>query len=146
MITKIIVLTTTINAAPSSVWEALINPARIRQWMAEPEMEFEMITNWKVGTPIIIRGYHHTPFENKGIVLQFETNKVLTYNYLSSLSRLPDKPENYTTVEFQLSAPDNQTSLTVTLSNFPTEAIFKHVDFYWKTTIQIMKTVIERNY
>lgn len=135
-----------IKAPPYTVWDTLTNPDMIRQWVGEPEMGIEIITDWKVGNPIVIKGFHHIKFENKGTVLHVEPNKVLQYNYLSSLSRLPDKPENYSIVEFRLApAPlENQTSLTLTLSNFPTETIFKHLDFYWKTTVEIIKKVIEK--
>jgi uncharacterized protein YndB with AHSA1/START domain len=138
--------TITIKAPPDAVWNTLTNPYKIKQWMEEPGMGIEIITDWKVGSPIVIKGFHHIEFENKGTVLQFETEKVLQYNYLSSLSRLPDMPENYTTVEFRLVPLKNETSLTLTISNFPTEAIYKHVDFYWSTTIEILKTLIEKQF
>lgn len=133
-----------IKAPPYSVWETLTNPNLIKQWMGEPEMEIEVITDWKVGTPLIIKGFHHVNFENKGTILQFEPNRVLKYDYLSSISRLPDNPENHTIIEFILTPFGDQTSLTLTLSNFPTESIFKHVNFYWTTTIEIMKKLVER--
>jgi uncharacterized protein YndB with AHSA1/START domain len=133
-----------IKAAPSTVWGTLTNPDLIKQWMAEPEMEIEIITDWKVGSPIVIKGFHHLKFENKGIVLQFEPNKVLKYSHLSSLSRLPDKPENYSITEFRLTLLENQTSLTLSLTNFPTETIFKHLDFYWRTNREIIKTLVEK--
>jgi len=132
-----------IKALPFAVWHALTNPEVMKQWIAEPELELEIITAWKIGAPIVIKGFHHIRFENKGTVLQFEPNKVLEYNFLSSLSRLPDKPENYTVAQFRLMPLENQTSLTLILRNFPTEAIFKHVDFYWRTTLEIMKKVVE---
>jgi uncharacterized protein YndB with AHSA1/START domain len=132
-----------IEATPSAVWDRLTNPDLMKQWMAEPEIGIEIITDWKVGSPIIIKGFHHIKFENKGTVLQFEPGKVLQYNYLSSLSRLPDSPENYSIVEFRLAPLEHHTSLTLTISNFPTEIIFKHVDFYWKTTIVLLKKFIE---
>lgn len=133
-----------IKAPPSAVWHTLTNPGLMKQWMAEPEMALEIITDWKVGSPIVIKGFHHIKFENKGTVLQFEPDSVLQYNYLSSLSRLPDKPENYSIIGFGLAPLKNQTSLTLTISNFPTETIFKHIDFYWSTTIEIMKKLIEK--
>jgi uncharacterized protein YndB with AHSA1/START domain len=133
-----------IKALPSVVWKTLTDPDSIKQWMAEPGMAFEITTDWKVGNPIVIKAFHHIPFENKGTVLQFEPGKVLRYNYLSSLSRLPDKPESYSTIEFRLVPLENQTSLTLTLRNFPTEAIFRHVDFYWRATIEIMKDLAEK--
>jgi uncharacterized protein YndB with AHSA1/START domain len=133
-----------INASPSTVWKALTDPDSIKQWMVEPGMAFEIITDWKVGNPITIKAFHHTPFENKGTVLQFESDSVLQYNYLSSLSRLPDKPENYSSIEFRLAPLENRTSFTLTLRNFPTETIFRHIDFYWRATIEVMKTWIEK--
>jgi uncharacterized protein YndB with AHSA1/START domain len=136
--------TITIKAPPSAAWHALTNSDLLKQWMVDPELEMEIITDWRVGNPIIVKGFHHKKFENKGTVLQFEPNKVLQYNFLSSLSRLPDTPENYTSVEFRLTPLENQTSLTLTLSNFPTEALLKHVDFYWRITIEILKRVIEK--
>lgn len=136
--------TITIKAPPSAVWDALTNPDRIKEWMGEPEMGIEIITDWKAGSPIVIKGFHHIKFENKGTVLQFDPEKGLQYTYLSSLSRLPDKPENYTTIAFRLMSLGNETSFTLTLSNFPTETILKHIDFYWSGTIEIMRKLIER--
>ena len=133
-----------IKASPSAVWDTLTNPGMMKLWMGEPEMGIDIITDWKVGNPIIVKGFHHVKFENKGTVLRFEPNKVLQYNYLSSLSRLPDKPENYSTIEFRLEPVENKTLLTLTVANFPTETIFKHIDFCWTTTIEIIKKLIEK--
>lgn len=132
-----------IQAGPSIVWKHLTDPGLMKQWMGEPEMELDIIADWKVGSPIIIRGFHHIQFENKGYVLQFEPHRILKYDYLSSISRLPDKPENRTVIEFTLTPMEDHTSLTLTLSNFPTESIFKHVSFYWTTTLEVIKNTIE---
>ncbi|MDP2345714.1 MAG: SRPBCC domain-containing protein [Deltaproteobacteria bacterium] len=94
-----------INAAPSCVWEALTNPGQVKQWMGEPEMGVELETSWVVGAPILVSGFHHTRFENKGTVLRFEPPKLLRYTHLSSLSRLVDKPENYQGAENGRDAP-----------------------------------------
>ncbi len=132
-----------INAAPSIVWNQLTDPEMMTHWMAEPEMGIEIITDWIVGNPIVIKGFSHIKFENRGRVLQFEPNKLLQYNYLSSLSRLPDKPENYSIITFSLSPDENQTLLSWSSSNFPTEIIFRHIEFYWKTTLEILKKCAE---
>jgi len=132
-----------IHAPLSIVWDVLTNPDLMKQWMAEPEMELSIKTDWKVGNPIVIKGFHHIKFENKGTVLQVEPHKVLRYNYVSSLSRLPDRPENYIVTEFRLAPTENKTTLTITLSNFATEAIYHHTDFYWKGTIEILRKFAE---
>ena len=133
-----------INAPTSKVWETLTNPELMKKWMFETEIN--IITDWKVGTPIVIRGnLNGKNFENKGTVLQFELEKTLQYNHLSSLSRLPDKPENYSVLEFRLAPIENQTTLTLTLRNFPTESIYKHLAFYWNVTLEILKRMIEEH-
>lgn len=132
-----------IKAPVDKVWNTLTNPGLMKQWMGEPEMKIEVITDWRTGSPIVIKGFHHVKFENKGTVLQFKPVEGLKYNYISSLSRLEDAPENYTVIEFILTPFEQETTVTLTLSNFPTEAIFRHVGFYWKTTMHIMKKLAE---
>jgi uncharacterized protein YndB with AHSA1/START domain len=139
-----IVETITIKARPSRVWDTLTNTDLMKQWMGDAEMQIEVNTEWKVGSPIVIKGFHHMTFENKGTVLRYDPNKMLKYDYLSSISRLADQPEHYTSIEFTLTPEEDQTKLILTLSNFPTESIFKHVGFYWRTTIHIMKNLAER--
>jgi uncharacterized protein YndB with AHSA1/START domain len=134
-----------INASPHTTWNTMTDATLMKQWMGEPEMQLEIITDWRVGSPIIIKGFHHIKFENKGTVLHFEPNKFLKYDYLSSISRLPDQPENYTIIEFAINPLENKTALTLTLSNFPTESIFKHIGFYWRTTIHLLKNSAERS-
>jgi len=139
---KILTKTVTINAPIAKVWDALTNPAIMKKWMSESEIEIS--TDWQVGSPFLIRGkLHGIKFENRGRVLQFEPEQVLEYSHLSSISRLPDKPENYSSVEFRLAPMENQTTLRVTLRNFPTESIYKHLVFYWNVTPEILKRMME---
>ncbi len=132
-----------IYATTFKVWEYLTNPELMNQWMGDPEMKIEVITNWKVGNPIVIKGFHHVQFENKGTILQFEQEKVFQYSYLSSMSNLEDEPGNYTTITFHLSPKEEQTELSVEVENFPTEVIYKHLEFYWNGTMQIIKLKIQ---
>ena len=139
---KIVNKTIRINAPTSKVWDALTNPEMMKKWMSETEIN--IFTDWKVGNPFVIRGrLHGINFENRGTVLQFEPEKILQYNHLSSLSRLPDQLENYSMLEFRLAPINEETSLTFTASNFPTESIYKHFAFYWNVTLEILKRMIE---
>ncbi len=131
-----------INAPTSKVWDALTNLELMKKWMSETEIN--IVTDWKVGSPIVIQGnLHRIKFKNTGTVLQFDPERILQYSHLSSLSRLPDETKNYSIIEFQLAPMGQQTSLTLTLSNFPTEAIFKHLVFYWNVTLEVLKRMIE---
>jgi uncharacterized protein YndB with AHSA1/START domain len=132
-----------INSTVPVVWEILTDPKMMSLWMGEPEMQIEIETNWKLNSPIIIRGYHHVRFENRGVVLEFEKDKRLCYTHLSSVSRLPDIPENYSKLLFTLKEGPTATELTVTVENFPTESIQKHLQFYWRGTLTRIKAVAE---
>ena len=133
----------TINASPAEVWSALTVPERMTKWMGDPEMGLEVHASWGIETPILIRGFHHTKFENKGIVLKYEKERRLSYTHLSSVSRLPDKQENYSILEFLLAPIENDTRLSLTIENFPTDTIRKHLEFYWKTTMLTIKENVE---
>jgi uncharacterized protein YndB with AHSA1/START domain len=143
--THVIENSATINAPASEVWRALTDPDLMKQWIAEQEMRIEITADWKVGSPIIVKGHHNNvDFENKGSILQFQPHSILRHSHLSSISRLPDKAENYTIIEFRLErAEENSTSLTVKISNFPTESAFAHWQYYWRITIEVLKRFIE---
>jgi uncharacterized protein YndB with AHSA1/START domain len=143
--THVIENSATINVPPSVVWRALTDSDLMKQWIAEPVMRIEITTDWKVGSPIIVKGHHNkVDFENKGPIQQFEPYSILRYSHLSSISGLPDRAENYTMIEFRLErTEENSTSLNVRTSNFPAESAFKHWEFYWKVTIGILQRFIE---
>ena|SRR6218665_1640908 len=132
-----------IQASPDLVWRHLTEPALMIAWMGDPELQIEVITGWETGGPILIKGFHHAKFENSGRVMQFEPEKVLQYSHLSSVSRLPDVPENYSIHSFRLEPENGQTLLSLRVENFPTETIYKHLEFYWAGTLSVIKNRIE---
>ncbi|MGN8070890.1 SRPBCC domain-containing protein [Mucilaginibacter sp. SG564] len=140
---KSIIKTAVIHAPVTKVWTALTDQELIKQWMIDTELQ--VVTDWQTGNPIIFKGsLHWINFENKGTILQFETAKAFQYNYWSTLSGLPDVPENYTIVGFVLNPAEGGTTLTLTLSNFPNKVIYKHLDFYWTVTLDILKKLCEQ--
>lgn len=133
----------TIIASPTKVWQTITNPKTIPQWLGEPDMEIEVQTTWQVGSPITITGFHHVRFENKGLVLVFDNERKLSFTHLSSVSNLPEIPENYSKLIFTLEPSSIATLLSLTIENFPTESIQKHLEFYWKTTLVTIKNKVE---
>jgi uncharacterized protein YndB with AHSA1/START domain len=132
-----------IHAPASRVWQALTIPASMKEWMM-PGMELEILTDWKVGGPLLVRGrMNGRDFENRGTVLQFEPGKHLQYSHLSSISRLPDRPESYSILDFVLQPTGERTILTLTLSNFPSGSIYKHLSYYWNVILEVLKRWIE---
>jgi len=55
-----------------------------------------------------------------------------------------DNPNNHSIIEFVLLPVGEKTKLSVNISNFPTEVIFKHLNFYWTTTIHRLKDLAEQ--
>jgi len=132
-----------IHADRKFIWKTLTDPALMTKWLGEPDMRLEVHSNWEVNEAIIIRGFNHVNFENKGVVLQFHKNSRLTYSHLSSLSHLADKQENYSILDFILFNATDGIELQLNITNFPTEVIRKHLEFYWRSTVVKIKKMAE---
>jgi len=132
--------TVIIKASPPRVWACLTEPALMVQWMGEPEMKLVVDTDWTIGGPIRISGFHHVPFENRGLVLEYEPHQRLSYTHWSSVSRLADKPENHSLLLFELTPVEGATTLQLTITNFPTDVIYHHLNFYWRVTMEKMRS------
>lgn len=134
-----------IDAAPAEVWRALTDPPSIRAWISDDDIQ--VTTRWEVGGPILLRGNLHgeIPFENRGTVQAFEPERILQYSHWSTLSRhaLSDAPENHVIFRFTLTPSGSGTRLDLTLSNLVDYAVYKHLDFYWGTTLVILKRYCE---
>lgn len=135
--------TVVIEASAERVWRALTEPAELKQWLADPKVGVEVDTNWQVGSPIRVEGFHVARFVNRGVVERFEPYRCLRYTHLSSLSKLPDLPESYAAFEFRLQPAGTQTSLTIEVTNCANPSIFKHLEFYWNGTVGVLKRFIE---
>jgi uncharacterized protein YndB with AHSA1/START domain len=136
--------TVVIAAAPATVWQALTDPAAMRVWMGEPEMAIDVTTDWRPGSLIVIRGEHHGPFRNQGIVLDAVPVALLRYTHLSSVSGLADVPEHYSVIAFTLEAVDGGTAVRLTVERFATETIFRHLNLYWRGTLDVFKAFVEQ--
>lgn len=133
-----------IHAPAAQIWKSMTDVDTMSKWMGDPAMALKVVTSWEIGSPIVITGFHHVQFENKGVVLDYLPDHTLSYNFLSSISRLPDSPESYSILRFILTPKADQTLLSLAITNFPTEAIYQHLNFYWNTTLVILKKMIEQ--
>ncbi|MCS0630445.1 SRPBCC domain-containing protein [Telluria mixta] len=136
--------TVVVAAPPATVWDALTDPAAMRMWMGEPDMAIEVATDWRPGSPIVISGEHHGAFRNHGIVLDAVPGALLRYTHLSSVSALADLPEHYSVIAFALDAVDGGTAVRLTVERFATEAIYRHLNLYWRGTLDVFKAFVER--
>lgn len=131
-----------INTSAQDIWAALTQPQLIGQWMLDTPVD--ILTDWRENGELLERGnLHGLPFENRGKIVRFDPPNALEYTHWSSLSIVPDIPENYSVVRFELRETSNQTLLTLKMSNLLTFEILKHMEFYWKTTLHLLKEVAE---
>lgn len=131
-----------INTPAPNVWAALTVPELIAKWMLDTPVE--ILTEWREGGNLLERGdLHGITFENRGKITRFDPAKTLEYTHWSTLSIVPNLPENYSIVCFDLQETENQTLLTLTIGNLITFEIFKHIEFYWKTALHMLKELAE---
>ena len=131
---------TTINAPASKVWEAITKPELIKQYL----FDTDVISDWKVGSSITYKGeWQGKQFEDKGKILQMELGKSLVSTHWSPLSGVPDSPENYHTVSYQLSEKDGKTEVTITQDNNASEEEKSHSEQNWNQVLEGMKNLLE---
>ena len=131
---------TVIHAPASKVWEAITNPALIKQYL----FGTDVISDWKVGSPILYRGeWQGKPFEDKGQILEIEPEKRLVSTHWSPMSGVPDLPENYHKVTYQLSDTNGKTEVTILQDNNASEEEKAHSEANWKAVLEGMKKLLE---
>jgi uncharacterized protein YndB with AHSA1/START domain len=132
-----------INTPASKVWDALTEPDLIKQYL----FGTEVATDWQVGSPITYKGtWEGKTYEDKGKILQVEPGRLLVSTYWSSLSSVPDIPENYQTVRYELSAESDGTRLTITQDNNDTQEAAAHSEQNWKMVLDGIKKLLEEGW
>jgi len=107
-----------IGAPATRVWNALTDPEIIKQYL----FGTTAISDWKVGSRILYRGQGEgKAYEDKGTILEVVPEKRFVSTYWTAFSGLPDQPENYQTVEYDLVPEGAKTKLTVTQSKIPSQ-------------------------
>jgi len=136
------VKTVTIHATQREVWNALTNPAQVKQYLHGTEMS----TDWKEGSPISWKGeWKGQSYEDKGTVLAVEPEKLLRYTHWSPMGGSEDKPENYHTVTYELAGEDGKTTLTLTQDNNPSqEEADKMANDNWGPVLNGLKESVEK--
>ena len=136
------VKTVTIHATQREVWNALTNPAQVKQYLHGTEMS----TDWKEGSPISWKGeWKGQSYEDKGTVLAVEPQRLLRYTHWSPMGGSEDKPENYHTVTYELAGEDGKTTLTLTQDNNPSqEEADKMANDNWGPVLNGLKESVEK--
>jgi uncharacterized protein YndB with AHSA1/START domain len=138
---KLIATTSTsIHATPAEVWEALVNPSLIKHYLHGTEV----VTDWKLGSPITFSGeWQGKPYIDKGVVLEVNSERTLSYSYWSSMSGTDDFEDNYAYITYHVSHYDHETTLTITQDNLEDDEEVVKAEDNWMSVSRIIKRLAE---
>ena len=129
-----------VEATAEQVWSALTSPELVSQYM----FGAEVVSDWKVGGPLVYRGeWEGAPFEDKGTILAIEPARLLRATYFSPSTGLPDAPENYATVTYELAEADGRTRLEVSQDGNASVEAATVAEGNWAMTLAGLKAVVE---
>lgn len=132
-------------AAPRRiVWDVLTSNG------SRPEILFgaRVESEWRLGSAITWSGeYEGRTFEDHGRIVELEDLQEpwrIVLTHFSPLSGLPDVPENYHSLRFELDEIDGGTRVTLDQDNNPTREAAEHSQANWAQMLRGVKTVAER--
>ena len=131
-----------INAPAAKVWDALTNPAIIKEYL----FGTETVTDWQPGSAVIFQGeYGEIKYKDRGVVVENILHQKLSYTYWSGFTGLEDKPENYSLVTYTLKNDTNDiTNFTWTQKGFATEEGYQHSLSGMTAFLEQIKAIVER--
>jgi uncharacterized protein YndB with AHSA1/START domain len=130
-----------INAPTDKVWQAITDPAQIKQYL----FGTETITDWKKGSDIRYKGvWEGKPYEDKGKIVDIIPEKKLHTTYLSGNSGKEDIPENYNNVIYELKPGNGQTVVTISQDKIKDEAGQEQAKKNWGMVLDGMKKLLEK--
>ena len=131
----------TIDAPVAKVWDALTNPAVIKQYM----FGTNVVSDWKEGRPIVWKGeWQGKTYEDKGVILKLERERTIQYSHFSPLAGLPDVPENYHTVTVVLFSEGARTLVSLSQDHNATEQEREHSAQNWGMMLEALKSLLEK--
>ena len=132
--------TIAIDAPADKVWQALVNPEAIKEYM----FGTNVVSDWREGSAISWRGeFQGKKYEDKGILLRVAPREKLQYSHFSPLSGRPDEPENYHTVTIELSGHNGRTDVSLEQDKNPNEEARSDSEKNWATMLAGLKKYLE---
>src|SRR6185436_17677173 len=129
-----------INARASRVWDALVTPSEIKQYMFGADAE----SGWAEGSRIVWRGeWQGKRYEDKGRILTVDPERTLVFSHFGPLSGQPDTPEQAHTVTIDLSEIGATTLVTLSHDNVLTEEARTHAQYSWDEMLSRLKQFVE---
>ena len=131
-----------INAPRAKVWDALVDPEKIKQYILASDVTSE----WWQGSPIVWKSeFHGKPFDIKGTILRLEPQRLLEFDQSRPIFRASQvvRPSDYHRVTIELSDEGAQTHLSLTEQGNATEREVAHSRGGWQLALGNMKALLE---
>lgn len=129
-----------INMPREAVWDALTDPAAIKQYMFGTTVN----TDWREGSEIRWKGdWKGRPYVDKGTILAVVPLRRLVYSHFSPLSGKPDTLDNYHTVTIGLADDGLRTEVTLTQDNNASDEARAHSEEQWVGMLMALKRYVE---
>ena len=133
--------TTSIEATKNKVWQSLVAPDAIKQYMFGADVE----SDWSEGSAITWQGeMKGKKYQDKGVILKIEPEQILQYNHFSPLSGKADNPENYHTITINLSGSGNKTEVSLSQDNNADENARNESAKNWGAMLAGLKKYVEK--
>lgn len=130
----------TIKAPGRKVWNALVDPKAIQQYM----FGTNAVSDWREESSIVWKGeWQGKPYEDKGVILQLKPGWMLQYSHFSPLSGLPETQENYHTVTIELTDEGDRIRVSLSQDNNATEEEAEHSGKNWEMMLTSLKKYLE---
>ena len=131
-----------IEAEPKVVWEALTNPIFTKIYM----FGCEVVSDWKLWEPVEWKGAEDGIIYVKGILLDYEKEKKLSYTVFDPNAGYKDIPENYLTTTYLIEQSEGKTVLSISQGDYSKvengEKRFKE-SIGWKMVLKGLKQMLE---
>jgi uncharacterized protein YndB with AHSA1/START domain len=135
------------NVPKEKVWNLLTNPAVTKEYM----FGCEVISDWKIGSPILWKGKTEDGKEIiyvKGRIIEVIAGQKVTFTMFDPNMKLDDVPENYLNLTYELKEMDDKTILKLTQGDFASvsdgKKRYEESLKGWEMTIPMMKQIAEK--
>lgn len=126
------------------LWRALTDPLVTREWM----YGCEMLSDFTVGGLVIWKGAEDGRVYARGVVLHIEKDALLSYSVFDPNTGVPDTPDNYLKITYELVPGDGGTSLIITQGDFSRvangEKRYQDAVAGWDHALKSLSLVVDR--
>ncbi len=140
MATFSVTKTIDLNAPVSTVWQALTDPEKVKQYLAGADV----VSDWKVGSSIVYSGnFNGVDFRDEGAITVLDANERFQYTYWSANHGTENVKANHVVLTYSLSAIGSGTRLTVTQENYRLQELAEAMGPVWDLILGNLKELVE---